>query len=869
MRLLQTVRALSLTALCLTAGLVVSSDNDTQAHNRTSRQALVKVQPNATPSAPAVHNNADNLTPPPPPPEDSSDFIKKLIVRNLGRIVNSDAQDLAPTITADGSTMYFVTRRPNTSPGFGSHDFWVSTSADLSDSTWIAPRPVNDINTPSADGAASIAADGQTIFFASNRNTTEPNDINIWVATLDGRDWRNVREVGPPVNTTKFESQPSISPDGRRLYFASNREDVGTFGSVDVFVSHQLADGRWGPPVNLGSKINSKGYDGSPFVATDGTTLYFCSEREGSIGGRDFFRSEWVGPSDTDWTVPYHFPAPINSDKNEMFLTVPAAGNVLYFSSDRSGGSGEYDLYVATAPPPPKQNLVLKGRAYDVNTKDNLGAHVVVLDEQTGDTVYNRMANSATGEYLVVLSPNSRGELGGSYIVSATESNHFPYPPTPVRIPLRSDTSRIVTHDIPMNNEEPPLVQWMTTPPALLSELPNASTRWPNFEGVIIRERETIELFALLPMVFFDEGNGTLPNRYVLYTDPAQTQGFREDTLTATLNAYYNYLNVIGQRMRNNPGASIKLTGTNSMDVPGEKSIDLSRQRAESAKRYLVEIWGIAPNRIATDARNLPENATLATTVEGIEENRRVELSSDSWEIIKPVLFKQNVKVPDHRTVRFSMVNGLRESEIDHRELVISYQGKPFKVLKELGPISAKESGEWNWRNEAGRLPEGEDQMKVQLKVVDKGGREVLSNVDEISVRQFSTRDVIAENMGDKTREVYNLILFKYNSSDMGKWNRMILDEFVFPRVTGVSDVSVGGYTDILGTDEYNLKLSGNRANAVKGEMASRIKGKVKSMTATGYGETTPLYINDLPEGRYYNRTVQVLVETPINTPRP
>jgi outer membrane protein OmpA-like peptidoglycan-associated protein len=386
---------------------------------------------------------------------------------------------------------------------------------------------------------------------------------------------------------------------------------------------------------------------------------------------------------------------------------------------------------------------------------------------------------------------------------------------------------------------------------------------------VIIKERETIELFALLPMVFFDEGNGTLPSRYVLYTDPAQTQGFREDTLTATLNSYYNYLNIIGQRMRNNPSASIKLTGTNSMDVPGEKSIDLSRQRAESAKRYLVEIWGIAPNRVATDARNLPENATLATTVEGIEENRRVELTSDSWEIIKPVLFKQNVKVPDHRTVRFSMVNGLREEVIDRRELVISYQGRPFKILKELGPLSAKESGEWNWRNEAGRLPEGEDQMQVQLKVIGKDGREVLSNVDEISVRQFSTRDVIAENLGDKTREVYNLILFKYNSSDMGKWNRMILDEFVFPRVTGVSDVSVGGYTDILGTDEYNAKLSGNRANAVKGEMASRIKGKVKSMTATGYGETTPLYINDLPEGRYYNRTVQVLVETPINTPRP
>src|SRR5690606_24255671 len=158
----------------------------------------------------------------------------------------------------------------------------------------------------------------------------------------------------------------------------------------------------------------------------------------------------------------------------------------------------------------------------------------IVVDEQTGDTVYNKQANSATGEYLVVLSANSRGELGGSYLISATESNHFPYPPTPERIPLRNDTSRIITHDIPMNNENPPLVQWVTTTPEIMTQYPN---RWPNFEGVIIKERQTIELFALLPMVFFDEGQGTIPNRYVMYSDPAQTNGFREDTLTATLNS--------------------------------------------------------------------------------------------------------------------------------------------------------------------------------------------------------------------------------------------------------------------------------------------------------------------------------------------
>ena len=99
----------------------------------------------------------------------------------------------------------------------------------------------------------------------------------------------------------------------------------------------------------------------------------------------------------------------------------------------------------------------------------------------------------------------------------------------------------------------------------------------------------------------------------------------------------------------------------------------------------------------------------------------------------------------------------------------------------------------------------------------------------------------------------------------MGKWNHKILDEYVFPRIAPNSDVAVNGYTDILGTPDYNLKLSENRANATKKDIDAHIKGKVKTLIAKGYGKTSPLFPNELPEGRYYNRTVQVLIETPIN----
>jgi outer membrane protein OmpA-like peptidoglycan-associated protein/Tol biopolymer transport system component len=863
-RFLKVISAYFFTALLLL--FFVASTSATRHSAKTKASDAAPTQNSAKKVAASLHTHLVQVTPtpPPPPPPDSeaASGFRKLIVKNLGPLLNSKEEDVAPTVTADGRTMFFVSKRP----GSLKEDFWMSTSPENNDTTWSQPVIESPINSDANDGAASIAADGQTIYMASQRNTTERGDINIWVATLEGKNWKNVREVGPPINTTKWETQPSISPDGKKLFFVSNRP--GKIGkddekNVDIFVSHQLADGRWTEPANLGSKINTPGYDGSPFIAADGTTLYFCTNGHHGTEDVDLYMSEFKGPSDTDWTEPVRLPEPINSAYNDLFLTVPASGNVMYFTSDRPGGSGDLDIWVAFNPPKPRPTLVLRGICYDVNTNAKLAGNVVIIDETTKDTLYHKLANSETGEYLCVIPPNAKGQCGGSYLVSATEPNHFPYGPQRVVIPIRDDTSRIVTQDIPMNNEEPPVVRWVTEQPKLMTELPG---KFPNFKGVIVREQKTVELYALLPMVFFEEGKSDFPSRYVLFKSPAETQGFTEDTITSTFNGYWNYLNVLGERLRKNPDVKVGLTGCNSMDVASEKSVDLSRQRAESIKKYLVDIWGIEPGRLPVEARNLPENSTLATSPEGIEENRRVEMKTDDWEIVKPIRREYGNKYPDMSTAKFSMKNGLRIENIQSRELVISHNGKEWARIKDLGALTATMSGDWNWRSSANRLPDDMSDLSVQMFVTDKSGRVVPSNIDNTGVRQFSSQDVTKEHLADKTRETYNLILFRYNSFEMGKWNQKILEEFVFPRVEPKSDVTVNGYTDILGTDDYNQKLSQNRADATRKIIAGKVK-KANSMTSKGYGKSQPLYPNDLPEGRYYNRTVQVLVETPINNP--
>ncbi|HEY6172421.1 MAG TPA: OmpA family protein [Candidatus Kapabacteria bacterium] len=814
-----------------------------------------------------VHTELIPLTPPippPPVPDSSTDGFKKLIVKNLGPNFNTSEYDFAPTVTADGRTMFFVSKRDGSLKGV--EDFWKSTSPENDDTTWQHIINESLINSESNDGAASIAADGQTIYMASQRNTTERGDVNLWVAVLEGSTWKNVREVGPPINTTKWESQPSISPDGKKLFFASNRK--GKIGddndkNVDIFVSTQFADGRWSEPENLGPKINVSDYDASPFISADGTTMYFCSYGRDGKKDLDIYMTEYVGPTAQDWTEPRRLPEPINSSANDFFLTVPASGNVMYFTSDRPGGSGTLDIWVAFNPPPPKATLVLRGIAFDINTNAKLAANVVIIDEQTRDTLYNKQSNSETGEYLCVIPANAKGECGGSYLVSATEAGHFPYPQTRVVIPVRNDTSRIITHDIPMNNEEPPVVQWINSDPQLFKDLKVLPTKFQNFKGVVIREKKTVELFALLPMVFFDEGSASFSSRYVLFDNPSQTNGFSEDTITSTLNGYYNYLNCLGLRMRKNGTVKVTLVGCNAMNVPAEKSTDLSRNRAELIKKYLVDIWGIDAARLPVEARNLPENSTLATTVEGIEENRRVECKSDDWEIIKPIKREETILRPDQPNVKFAMKNGLRIENVASRELVISHNGQEWARIKDPGSLTDTVSAEWNWRSIANKLPKDETDMQVQLFVTDKSGRVVPSNIANTGVRQFSIADVVAERLSDKTRENYNLILFKYNSSEMGKWNSKILEEYVYDRIKPSSDITVNGYTDILGTDDYNKKLSQNRADATK-RVIQQKTSKYQTLQSIGYGKTQPLYPNEVPEGRYYNRTVQVVVETPI-----
>ncbi len=280
-------------------------------------------------------------------PTPSSDSVvydsTKIIARNLGSFINTVEHEYGAWPSADGLTLYYAGIRPDT---VGGDDIYKITRSLKDGVHWSRPINVRELNTSANEGAISLSPDGKTIYFATSRGANLSYDANIMTAHLVTGGWMDVHPVGAPVNTLVWESHPCISPDGKKLFFASTRvPHVGKKSATDIYVSHLLISGTWGKPVNLGSQINTEDAEYSPFMAEDGKTLYFSSARPGGLGKLDIYRSVWLGPSDTDWTPPVRLPAPINSDKDDSFFVLVPGGGSAFLTSNRKGGSGSSDLW--------------------------------------------------------------------------------------------------------------------------------------------------------------------------------------------------------------------------------------------------------------------------------------------------------------------------------------------------------------------------------------------------------------------------------------------------------------------------------------------------------------------------------------------
>lgn len=794
------------------------------------------------------------------PGTDPGDNIKDFIIRNLGSVVNTPNLEYAPTITADGKTLYFVSDRA-AEGSIGGHDFWVVSKENRLDTIFNTPYNLGaPINTTLNEGVASIAADGQVIYFTACNRDDGLGDCDIYEAELDGTKWVNVRNMRE-INSSDWDSQPSVSSDGKTLYFTSNRP--GSIGDADIYISRMGSDERWGEPVNLGEPINTKKKENSPFIFPGGKILYFSSAGHDGFGKLDFFTAR-LG-DDGAWSTPENLGAPFNTGEDERFLTLPAAGDVIYFASERKdvGNEGTLDIYMGILPPR-TVTVLIAGRIYDVCTNGNLEGDLVFTNAETGEVLQNASTNSATGEYSFVmdigqtqaLKININGEVRGYDKIVAT-----------IDVPA-SNEYREIRRDFPLG--QVPELAYTVPISDYIGSLPeSAPAKYRDFRGLVIEENLVRELYPLLTYVFFDSASAQIPNRYKLFTSPAQTTNFNDTTIPGgTLQKYYHVLNIIGYRMRTFPETKISIVGNNSAQAGSGEVKSVSEQRGKVVYDYLTNIWGIDASRITLKApRDLPELPSNRTDPLGIVENRRTEITSSDWEVMRPILIKEIRRFHSPDTMHFQMKNGIADRLVSRRVIEIKRAGGEWHEMTNIGkdePVSP----EYNWYRNAdegeGMIAEDEQPYLAQLVVYSADGLECRSNVVEIPVTIITNEEKRTERLVDKTIDRYSLVLFKFDSDEAGPLNEKILKTYVYDEILPGAQIKVTGYTDIVGMEDRNLRLSQQRAGTVDRGLKANVKGgKIASLVTEGVGETQPLFSNDLPEGRFYNRTVQIVIETP------
>ncbi|MFN5910798.1 MAG: OmpA family protein, partial [Bacteroidota bacterium] len=333
---------------------------------------------------------------------------------NIGPGINTADHEYFPTITVDGFTILFTRRLKDervSGPVKEQEDFYISELNDREMWGQAVPMPTN-VNTVHNEGAPTIAADGRSLIFVAcadatgenyGENRTGKGSCDLFYTKKLGQRWMDPVNLPGNVNTFHWETQPSLSSDGKTLYFVKGIRGKNQTDNSDIYVARIQANGTWGTPERLPDVINTPYMEESVLIHPDGKTLYFASRGHVGMGGSDLFVSRM--DENGNWTKPVNLGYPINTRYDENSLMVSPDGEIAFFASDRSGGFGGLDIYYFTLPEElrPTKTLYFEGIVYDASTKAPLAGKFQLIDLKTGKEVVLSYADKVTGEFLVSL----------------------------------------------------------------------------------------------------------------------------------------------------------------------------------------------------------------------------------------------------------------------------------------------------------------------------------------------------------------------------------------------------------------------------------------------------------------------------------
>jgi outer membrane protein OmpA-like peptidoglycan-associated protein/tetratricopeptide (TPR) repeat protein len=454
---------------------------------------------------------------------------------NLGENVNSEYNEYWPSITADDQTLVFTVMIPRDTfeqvkpltPSLANYyheDFFRTKKNEFG--KWEKRVQLSaPLNSLSNEGAQALSVDGNWMIFTACGRSDSRGSCDLYFSYRTDRGWSNPQNIGAPVNTPYFESQPSFSSDGRTLYFISNRG--GGKGGNDIWRAHIIgfkSDGVpfFGKPENLGDKINTYRNESSPFIHPDNKTLYFSSDGWPGLGEMDLFLSRIN--EDGKFFEPVNLGYPINTAEDEVGLVVTANGEKAYFSSQRYNSSyGGRDIYCFEMPVDirPLPVSYVKGRVFDMHTRKQLQAAFELKDLKTKKMVVEALSTDFSGEFLVCL------PVGSTYALNVSKEGYLFYSD---HFDMKEETS-------------------VTQPKILTIYL----------KPIKVGEQ------VVLKNIFFETDS------YVLKSESE-----------VELHKIVHFLQI-------NPSVKIELIGYTDNQGTQEYNLNLSKKRAEAVQQYLIQ----------------------------------------------------------------------------------------------------------------------------------------------------------------------------------------------------------------------------------------------------------------------------------------
>ena len=436
--------------------------------------------------------------------------------------LNQFASQYFPVLTVDQQTLFFTAR---TAQGHGREDLYVSHKDQ--DGHWTAPQPLQNINTEHNEGTCAISADGQMLVFTACLRQDNYGMCDLYVTYRKGGEWTTPKNLGPRINSTSWESQPSLSADGKTLYFVSERK--GNHGKRDIWKTTLQDDGEWTEPVNLGAPINLSGREVSPCLHPNGQTLFFASDRCPSLGGFDIYYSNYV---DGQWTEPVNLGYPVNKHKDQAALFVTADGKKAYYADGSQRGAA-YDsshLYEFDFPPHllqfPRSHYV-KLQVVDAQTDAPIAAQIEVRDLATNTQQTKLQAAADTGEATIVVNEGKEYGLFVSqegYLFQSLHLDHKQY-----------DDKQAATTAVPQTVRLKPIEA--PHPPQVLTNV------FFGFDQCTLDMRSAAELDRLIQLL---RSHPTLRIAIAGHTDQSGTQAYNQRLSVQRAKAIYDYLVAAG-----------------------------------------------------------------------------------------------------------------------------------------------------------------------------------------------------------------------------------------------------------------------------------------------------------------------------------